>query len=100
MSGVTVYTLFEGEQSGPIIRTGVCAIQDLHLQAKSGQTVLPIFSRDAVNKVVDRKIVVKTIAEIEASRPPVNNIPDEEKPIMVRKKEWDSLLKRVQDLEP
>ena len=62
------------DQTGKILRTGICPAETFNLQAGKDEIVLDITDvgpiSDITKKVVDGKIVDKTVEEIEAAKPP------------------------------
>ena len=94
---------------GKILRTGICPKSVLQVQA-TGPTEFAIEgeANDAVDKIeieeldekgkpVKIKIKKKTPEEIEAERPP--EIPEEDMSVMLSKKEYQSILDRLEALE-
>jgi len=82
---------------GKILSTGTCQDHMIQIQAKSGEFVLEGEADDAKQKIIDGKVVNKTEEEIDAEKPPV--IPESEHFANVTNKDWDELIKRVENLE-
>ena len=84
---------------GKILRTGFCTEEDFQFQAKEDEFIIEGRADDIKQKVVDKKVVNKTPQEIEDDTPIRPTIPEGEKIISIKKKEWDSLVDRVASLE-
>ncbi|MBN2314463.1 MAG: hypothetical protein JXM79_11075 [Sedimentisphaerales bacterium] len=100
------YTLFD--DAGVIIRSGVCPPGDFERQARPGQFVLEGKGNDAKYKVefdgldesgrpVSPRLVEKTESEKAQSRIPTPS--EAELPIVLKKKDYDILMKRIENLE-
>ena len=82
---------------GEILRTGGCSEKTFLGQAKDGEFIMEGTANDIIHKVQGGQVVMKTLQEIEASKPPVVLKKETEKRILY--KEWDALVARVEALE-
>ena len=95
--------------TGTILRCGYCQDGDYDLQVQNeSEFITEGEANDAVDKIeieeldekgkpVKIKIKKKTPEEIEAERPP--EIPEEDMSVMLSKKEYQSILDRLEALE-
>lgn len=81
-------------QDGKIMRTGVCGVDVLPSQAGDGESAIEGTANDLTQKIVGKKVIDKTPQEIVDETP----IPPEPG-IRITRKEWEALLKRIEDLE-
>lgn len=96
MKNFIVYTV-----QGQILRTGVCQNKTFHRQANEdqGELVMEGEADDALQKVVDGKIVDKTPGEIKTDDPPLPEIPVENQPARITNEQWQNVLDRLRALE-
>lgn len=85
------------DKTGRILRVVDCSKTLKHLQAKEGEFIIEGFANDLTQKIVDGKVVDKTPEEIEIDDPPP--LPPLETPILITKKQWQGVLKRLEVLE-
>jgi len=100
------YTVYDGD--GKILRHGTCAGEDMDLQANAGEYVMASDADDALQNVafdgfdvtgqpVSPRLVAQSAAEkAQWRRPPV---PEEDAPVVIKKKDWDELQARLAALE-
>ena len=99
--------------TGKITKTGSCSSKQLDdkikgLTSDKGIIITPVKNKGVVKlsgndltlKVVNNKIVGKTLAEIEADKPPgPKRKPLEERQAVITNKQLQNMLKRIDDLE-
>lgn len=86
----------EYNNSGDIIRTGMCAASVIKKKKKDGLNIIEGEADDINYKIVDGKIEKKKPEEIK--KPPKPNFVREER-IYLTKKIYDDLIKRIETLE-
>lgn len=89
-----------------ILRSGFCSESDLHLQAdkNTGEKVKEIpwdtVVDDVRMKMMGGEVVDKSEKEIEEAEKVLNpEIPEEMKQVVLTKKDYDSILRRIEKLE-
>jgi len=88
------------DSNGKILRTGICQNIDFELQKKDGEFIIEGRANDALQKIVDGKIVDKTAEEIEAEKPPEPEpIPYEQQRANITNKQLQEILARLNKLE-
>ena len=87
-------------RNGKILRTGICAAQDLFLQAGDSEFVMEGAANDITQKIANAgikgKVVNKTTEEIELDSPVVLA---GEQPANITNEQWQDVLKRLDKLE-
>lgn len=82
-----------------ILRTGHCPRSLLVRQAHKGQVAVEGFANDRNEKIVNGVKVAKTRQEIAATQDPIGEIIPGENIVIIKQKEWDDLIRRIEKLE-
>ena len=86
-----------------ILRTGSCPASMMNAQAGPGEYVkegkLRNGTDDRTQKMQGDQVVDKTPSEIEADNPSIVPIPEEDRPTVISKKDWQALQNTVVDLQ-
>ena len=85
--------------NGKILRTGSCQDRMLKKQARPGETVIEGKADDTKQKIVGGKVVAKTQSEIDADNPSIVPIPEEDRPTVISKKDWQNIKNDVAELK-
>jgi hypothetical protein len=87
------------DSSGYILRTGVCPIKDLLIQANEddGETVLAGIADDRIHKVSGGRLVRMTPAEIDERKPTI--LPEAKRARQISREEYQTLTDRLDALE-
>jgi hypothetical protein len=94
--GNTAFYVYD-TATGEILRTGVCPLRDLELQAGAGETVEKGVADCGEHKVVNGDLVEMTQEEKDAKKPTV--LPFEKQSAFISNEQWESLVERVSALE-
>lgn len=87
-------------KAGKILRVGTCQNMDFELQAHENEFIMEGEANDALQKIVDNKIVDKTPEEIEAEKPQEKpRVPEEKCLAHITDEQWQDVLKRLTELE-
>lgn len=91
------------DKDGKILRTGVCQDVDFDFQAHKDEFIMEGTANGATQKIIDRgkskRIVNKTVKEMQIEEPKLVEIPEEQKPAHITNEQWQNVLKRIDDLE-
>lgn len=87
------------DKQGKILRTGVCPAQDFVHQAKEGEFVLEGTANDAIQKIVNNKVVNKTPKEIERDNLTPMPVPFEKRSAHITNEQWQDVLNRLNQLD-
>ena len=85
------------DKTGKILRSVQCPANQADSQIRGDELMLAGTADDLTQKIVHHQITDKTPEEIEAERPP--EIPEEDMSVMLSKKEYQSILDRLEALE-
>lgn len=94
------YTVYE-KSSGKILRYGQCADRDYELQVNNeNEGIIKGLGEDLKKKVVDGKLVNKTLEEIETDKSPERmSTPIEKQRANITNEQLISILSRLEQLE-
>lgn len=85
-------------KKGKILRTGSCQDESFDLQVQQeGEFIIEGMANDAIQKIIDGKVVDKTLEEIEAEKP--MPLPFEQQPAFITNEQWQEILNRLITLE-
>lgn len=87
------------DNAGTILRTVICSRDSSFLQAADGEFVMEGIANDSTQKVINGKIVDKEPDEIVEEDPISPDVPFDEQSARVTNKQWQTLIKRITDLE-
>lgn len=89
------YTVYDNQGNTRLVS---CPANAIKKQLRQGESFIEGTINPHEQKVIDGKITPLTDQE-KASMFPGENIPAEDQPVFVKKKEWDSILDRLTRLE-
>jgi len=84
---------------GKILRGGTCPDEMFKEQAGPGEFVLEGIANDVTQKIVNDKVVNKTLYEIEQDNPTQPEVSPGKRPSNMTNEQWQDVLNRLSKLE-